>query len=103
MKISMEWLSDFFPTGAPDAKAAADALTHAGLPVESIETHGSDTVIDVEVTSNRSDCLSHAGVARELAAILDLPFRMPEISAKELAPPASADVRVGIEAADLCP
>ncbi len=63
MKISLEWLNDFLPS-PPPAETAADALTNGGLPVELIERHGSDSVIDVEVTSNRGDCLCHLGVAR---------------------------------------
>jgi len=101
MKISLEWLGDFL-TSVPDASAAAEALTHAGLPVESIESHGPDTVIDVEVTSNRSDCLCHLGVARELSAILDLPLRNDPIHLAESNDPASAAVRVGIDAPELC-
>jgi len=57
MKTSLEWLSQYLP-GPITAQDAAHALTHGGLPVEVIETVGDDTVIDVEVTSNRSDCLS---------------------------------------------
>ena len=67
MKISLEWLGQFL-IGPLAAREAADALTNGGLPVETIEQVGADTVIDVEVTSNRSDCLSHIGVAKELAA-----------------------------------
>ncbi|MGC2161985.1 MAG: hypothetical protein WA634_08765, partial [Silvibacterium sp.] len=67
MKISLAWLGDFL-SRLPSAQAAADALTNAGLPVESIESLGADTVIDVEVTSNRPDCLSHLGISRELSA-----------------------------------
>src|SRR5581483_9646416 len=70
MKTSLEWLSQYLP-GPLDPQTAADALTNGGLPVEVIEKVGDDTVIDVEVTSNRSDCLSHVGVARELAALLN--------------------------------
>ena len=103
MKISLEWLRDFLPQ-VPSAGAAADALTHGGLPVELIEPHGDDTVIDVEVTSNRSDCLSHRGVARELAALLSIPFT----SAGDRKLPAAAvetgsAVRAQIEATLLCP
>ena len=79
MKISLEWLSEFLP-GPLDAHVAAEALTHGGLPVESIEKVGNDTVIDVEVTSNRGDCLSHIGVARELAALLNRQFKEPSFS-----------------------
>lgn len=101
MKISLEWLGDFL-TGSLDARRCADALTDGGLPVESIAQVGGDTVLDVEVTSNRSDCLSHLGVARELAALLDLPLKPPprrEPSAHEGASKAT----VGIDAPDLCP
>ena len=103
MKISLEWLKDFLPAGVPDAKKAADALTHAGLPVEAIEQHSPDTVIDVEVTSNRGDCLCHIGVARELAALLGLQFREKEVAVSESKPAASENVSVRIEAPDLCP
>ena len=39
-----------------------------------------DTVLDIEVTPNRSDCLSVLGIAREIAAITNAPFRMPKIA-----------------------
>ena len=106
MKISLEWLNtDFFPSGALDANTIAEALTNAGFPVESIESHGSDTIIDVEITSNRGDCLSHAGIARELAAILNLPItKKPIPRPAESNEPASSAVRVRIDAApELCP
>jgi len=71
MKISMEWLNDYLPGAASEvgAERAAEALMNGGLPVETIERVGEDTVIDVEVTSNRADCLSHVGIAREVATI----------------------------------
>lgn len=102
MKISMEWLTDFLPGGI-DAAAAAEALTHGGLPVEVIEKHGEDTVIDVEVTSNRSDCLSHIGVARELAALVNRPFGMIEPVALEGQTPIRGAASVAIENNQLCP
>ncbi len=102
MKISLEWLSQYFP-GELDAQVAADALTQGGLPVELIETVGEDTVIDVEVTSNRGDCLSHLGVARELGALLNREFKdvSPDVAASAVA--ASSAAGVAIEAVDLCP
>src|SRR5690606_11753075 len=81
----------------------ADALTNGGLPVELIEKHGDDTVIDVEVTSNRGDCLCHIGVARELAALLDRPFKDVAIALKESSEPAAGAVSVRIDAPALCP
>src|SRR4051812_13833605 len=108
MKISLEWLREFLPGPALDAQVAADALTNGGLPVELIEKHGDDDVIDVEVTSNRGDCLSHVGVARELSALLDRPFKdvtatAPNTAAAESTSPASALTAVQIDAQDLCP
>src|SRR3954451_19957151 len=101
MKISLEWLRDSLPQ-PPDAQAAADALTHGGLPVETIERHGEDTVIDVEVTSNRGDCLSHVGVGRELSALLNREFRQPQPGAPEAGAAASSATSVQIEDTDLC-
>src|SRR4029079_10807184 len=102
MKISLEWLTDFLPGGL-EASVAAEELTHGGLPVEIIEQHGDDTVIDVEVTSNRGDCLSHIGVARELAALLGREFRDVQIKAAEAAPAAASVTSVQIDALSLCP
>ena len=102
MKISMEWLADYLP-GPLDAQAAGEALTHGGLPVENFETHGSDTVIDVEVTSNRGDCLSHVGVARELSALLDRPFKDVQPQTNESQTKAASVTSVRIDAQHLCP
>jgi phenylalanyl-tRNA synthetase beta chain len=104
MKISMEWLGEFLP-GALDAQTCADLLTNAGFPVENIEKVGQDTVLDVEVTSNRGDCLCHIGVARELSALLDRPLketaRKSEEKEQQTEGKAAASIR--IDAPDLCP
>src|SRR3954447_18466073 len=102
MKISLNWLADHLPRPLTP-EAAADALTNGGLPVEVIECHGDDTVIDVEVTSNRGDCLSHVGVARELAALLNREFRDVRPAVTETTTPASSVTSVRIEAPDLSP
>ncbi|MDE2237112.1 MAG: phenylalanine--tRNA ligase subunit beta, partial [Elusimicrobia bacterium] len=69
---------------------------------ELAETLGpADEVLDVEVTPNRPDCLSHRGLARELAAFLKLPLKQAPAST----PPAPAGQcpQVSIEAAKACP
>ena len=38
-----------------------------------------DTLLEVNITPNRGDCLSHLGIARELAAIYDRPLRLPSV------------------------
>src|SRR4051794_5994135 len=103
MKTSLAWLSDFLPGPPLEAEKVAETLTHGGLPVESIERHDGDTVVDVEVTSNRGDCLSHIGIARELSALLNRPFKYSPPTAAETSTPASSATSVQIEAKDLCP
>jgi phenylalanyl-tRNA synthetase beta chain len=49
-----------------------------GLPINSVLPPG-DTVFDVEITPNRPDCLSHLGMARELAAWFRKPLRYPQV------------------------
>src|SRR5689334_8222312 len=100
MKISLEWLREYLP-GAPEAESCGEALTHGGLPVEVFEKVGNDDVFDVEVTSNRADCLSHVGVARELGALLNLGVKEIVPQARESA--AANDVKVVVEDARLCP
>ncbi|MCX7773105.1 MAG: phenylalanine--tRNA ligase subunit beta [Clostridia bacterium] len=44
---------------------------------------GLDQVVEFEITSNRPDCLSIIGLARESAVTLGVPFKKPEITVKE--------------------
>jgi phenylalanyl-tRNA synthetase beta chain len=102
MKTSLAWLTDFLPGPPLEGERVAEALTHGGLPVESIERHDGDTVVDVEVTSNRGDCLSHVGIARELP-LMNRPFKYGPPTASESATAAAAVTSVQIEAKELCP
>lgn len=79
MKISLNWLTDYVDVTMPAAELAS-LLMHIGLAVESIEETDSDIVLDVEVTSNRPDCLGHIGVAREIAAATGQPLRLPNLA-----------------------
>lgn len=60
-----------------------------------------DYVFDISVTANRPDCQSISGIAREVAAILKKPLRMPAIG--YTADGKSLDFRVSVLAPDLCP
>lgn len=57
-------------TGNPDAKV--------GMPINEV-FKDSDTVFEIELTANRGDCLSHIGIARELAARFGKKLKKPEI------------------------
>ena len=63
---------------------------------------GPDVLFELEVNANRPDALSVVGVARDLAARLRIPFRLPEPAVSESAPPTQELASVEIEAPDLC-
>ncbi|HEX4085442.1 MAG TPA: phenylalanine--tRNA ligase subunit beta [Chthoniobacteraceae bacterium] len=60
----------------------------------------SDTILELEITPNRPDLLSHYGIAREIAALRGIALAQPPFKA---ASATAASPRVGIHAADLCP
>lgn len=68
MNISYNWLKDLVEVDL-SPQETAEKLTSVGLAVEGVHPHGDDFVLDVDLTSNRGDALSHLGTARELAAI----------------------------------
>jgi len=101
MKISLDWLSDYIDTGL-SAEQIAETLSNMGLPCEGIEHLSDDAVIDVEVTSNRGDCLSYIGIARELAAATGKPLKIPQITLAESTKDVAQLASVEIREPDLC-
>jgi phenylalanyl-tRNA synthetase beta chain len=101
MKISYQWLKKFVDVPV-DARKLADDLSMAGLPVESIESLDDDTVIELELTANRGDCLSHQGAAREAATIYHLPLKPLETAPNESGDDVSRLASVEISDPDLC-
>lgn len=84
MKISRNWLQTFFDAKLPDTEKIAHTFTFGAFEIESIESVGEDTVIDVKILPNRAhDCLSHRGIARELGSLLALPLSRDPL-AKEM-------------------
>jgi phenylalanyl-tRNA synthetase beta chain len=78
MKLSLNWLKEYI-----DPKLSTDdlveRLTMAGLEVEAVESVGKDTVLELEITTNRPDCLSILGLAREIGAITGKTVKPPSI------------------------
>lgn len=73
-----------------------------GMPV--FEALGlKDTLLEIGLTPNRADCLSVAGIAREIAAKLGRGVHYPDMAIAEGVDPADATIGVTIEDADLCP
>ena len=101
MKISLNWLSDYIKTG-DSAEQVAEILSDLGFPCEGIEKLDDDTVIDIEITSNRGDCLGYIGVARELAAATGKELIMPKIELDESEKDVTEFADVQIDEPDLC-
>ena len=101
MKVSFNWLKEFVEIPTEPRQLKAD-LTMAGLNVESVVAAGDDWVLDVEITTNRPDCLSHYGVARELATIYRKALKRREIFVKESGARSSDEISIQILDPELC-
>ncbi len=105
MLVSWNWLKQYVPLDMP-VEELERRLMMAGLNHESTTEVGSDLAIDLEVTSNRPDCLGHIGIAREVAVLwnskLTLPAAAPAASSSPAIEPVEKLVQVRIECPDLC-
>jgi phenylalanyl-tRNA synthetase beta chain len=101
MKISLNWLKEFVDVAVGPQQLKSD-LTMIGLNTESLAQVGDDWVLDVEVTTNRPDCLNHYGVARELATHYRRSLKKVQVSVKESGGPTSGVASIEISDPDLC-
>lgn len=90
MKVVHSWLKEYLGEALPAPETMEELLNFHSFEVEGIETVAGETVIDVDVLPNRSsDCLSHRGIARELASLLGVSLThdplaaTPELSGTE--------------------
>jgi phenylalanyl-tRNA synthetase beta chain len=101
MKVLYEWLKEFVAfTAAPEE--LRERLSLSGTAVDAIEKSAAGAVLDVEVTANRSDCLGHYGIAREVSAVYRKPLRSLAPKLSETTEKTSSAVRVEIECPELC-
>jgi phenylalanyl-tRNA synthetase beta chain len=126
MRVLLSWLREFVDVPGTAEQIAA-TMSVRGFAVEGIESlaefteavtaDGSvartpattaDAVIDFEVTANRPDCLSVAGMAREIATAYGLQVRRPVVGGSSLALTSlkaveNGDIDIAIESKELCP
>lgn len=69
IKISHNWLKEYLET-KDSPKKIGEELSLSGPSVEKITKQGHDYIYDIEVTTNRVDCMSTLGIAREASVIL---------------------------------
>ncbi len=74
-----------------------------GVPLAKALDFETDFIFDIAVTPNRPDCLSHLGIAREVAAITGQKMTRPPVRVPEIDEPAEKAVRIRIESPQSCP
>jgi phenylalanyl-tRNA synthetase beta chain len=74
MKFSLNFVKEFVDINV-GPKELANCLTMAGMEVEAMTQRDDDWTYDIEVTTNRYDWLSMVGIAKEIAAVLDISFK----------------------------
>lgn len=102
MIVSWNWLSQYVRLDVP-VEVLTARLAMGGLNHEATGEAGGDLAIDLEITSNRPDCLSHIGVAREVSVLFDTPLRLPDPRPAEAGAVVATRASVHVEAPDLCP
>ncbi len=99
MKISYNWLQKHIEEKLPTPSEVVEIIHTHAFEVESSEQVGSDTIFDIAVLPDRAhDCLSHKGMAREVAGLLGLTIKKSTLSAL---PELSLSIKVEIQS-ELC-
>src|SRR6266496_2492472 len=102
MLISYHWLRELTDTRLTPLDLR-ERLTMVGLAIDAVDEREDDSVLDVEVPSNRPDCLSHVGVAREVSVIESGQLHLPESKSPKVKGRAEDLTSVEIRDLDLCP
>ena len=102
MIVSWNWLSQYVKLDMSPAELA-ERLMMAGLNHEDTQAVGEDLAINLEVTSNRPDCLGHLGIAREVSVLFDSPLVLPAADPPEGATPIGKLTQVRVDNPNECP
>ncbi|HEV3136945.1 MAG TPA: phenylalanine--tRNA ligase subunit beta [Pirellulales bacterium] len=102
MLVSWDWLNQYMKLEMTPAELA-ERLMMAGLNHEETHSIGDDLAIDLEVTSNRPDCLGHLGIAREIAVLWNRPLNVPAANPRQGATPVGDLAQVHVESPRHCP
>jgi phenylalanyl-tRNA synthetase beta chain len=102
MLVSWNWLKEYVRLDM-SLEELERRLMMAGLNHESTTDIDGDIAIDLEVTSNRPDCLGHIGIAREVAVLFNRELKLPAAQPEEKGPPVAELTKVTVECPQLCP
>jgi len=102
MLVSWEWLSQYvYLKNTPDE--IANRLSLSGLNHEETKAVDGDVVLDLEVTSNRADCLCHIGIAREIGVLTNQQLCLPEAKIATGGEDITHNWKLNVEAPLACP
>lgn len=103
MVVLHDWLKDFLGDNTPSVTDIESLLTFHAFEIEETKVvHGKD-VIDVKILPDRSaDCLSHRGIARELATLTGKPLAHDPFVAPRALEPKTPKITVTIEDPQRC-
>ncbi len=102
MFVSWNWLKDYVALGMSHDELVG-RLAMAGLNHEASTHLADDIVIDLEITSNRPDCLGHLGVAREIAVLFGGTLQVPTVALSAGGRLVTELTKVTITCPVLCP
>jgi len=97
MLFSYEWLQSFFNKKLPAPRELGELILAHGFEVEKIDASGKDWILDINILSNRPDCLSHLGMAREIGAFLGIKPNFIKFKAAKKSNQAAARSIVAVE------
>jgi len=100
VKFSEKWLREWVNPSI-STEQLSEQLTMAGLEIDGLEKTAQDTIIEVDLTPNRGDCLSILGIAREVATLNKLNITPHKVAPAK--PLLDETLEVSIEANEHCP
>lgn len=103
MKVVYEWLKEYVGEDMPEVQKFEELLTFHAFEIDGVEEVQGQTVIDVKVLPDRgADCLSHRGIARELATLTGTPLQHDPLSEPVSLTPATDKIQINIEDSENC-
>jgi phenylalanyl-tRNA synthetase beta chain len=104
MKFSLNWIKEYVDVKV-EPKELADLLTLKSFEVEEVKKEGKDYILDIDILPNRPDCLSHYGLAREVAALTNADLKPFEIGSikEDKADKIEGKIKIDIKNKDLVP
>ena len=102
MRVPYPWLKKYIDVSLSPERLA-EALTMSGTAVERVEKSGGEAVLEIEVTTNRPDCLSILGVAQEVAALTGKKSRLPKRTHQSPRSKPSSKLTIDVQDRKGCP